>query len=181
MEKNTIEITLDGVRMLNEELPYQSWIKVITERDRTCHTLVFNRDGTERAIAFKMNPNTFSKLKRTCLSVNPSCYFQSYQAGQALSIGVVFFTAWNVLTIIASIVCFFRGLKTLGWVFIGCALLGMLANIFIKYFYSRMKKNDGNDPKRLERASRANAEWRGAACPTPSESVPVRDHQPERE
>ena len=172
MDNSSIEISKDGVRMLNEQLPYQSWIKVITERDRTCHTLVFNRDGTERAIAFRMNPDTFSQLKHACISVNPSCYFQSFQAGQALSIGVVFFTVWNVLTIIASIVCFFRGIKTLGWVFIGCALFGMLANILIKYFYSRMKKNDGNDPKRMERALCANAEWRklhSVSAPVPDE------------
>ena len=170
MDNNSIEITKTGVRMLNEQLPYQSWIKVITERDRACHTLVFNLDNHERAIAFKMNPDQFADLKRTCLSINPNCYFQSYQEGQALSIGVVFFTAWNVLTIIASIVCFFRGMKTLGWIFIGCAIFGMLANILLKYFCSRMKKNDGNDPKRLEHAVRANEEWRRMLSESPSVS-----------
>ena len=49
-----LDIRDGGVQILDEWIPYPAFIKLITERDGTSHTLVFNRDGEERAFAFRL-------------------------------------------------------------------------------------------------------------------------------
>ena len=49
-----LDIRDGGVQILDEWIPYPAFIKLITERDGTSHTLEFNRDGEERAFAFRL-------------------------------------------------------------------------------------------------------------------------------
>lgn len=155
-----LDIRDGGVQILDEWIPYPAFIKLITERDGTSHTLVFNRDGEERAFAFRLPKEGYARLRAACRAVNPACYFQTYRQGQAIAAAVVFLTAWNAFALIGAIVCFFRDLRTLGWVLVGLALAGMLANIFVKRVFSLMKKNNGDRPGRLRRAREANEAYR---------------------
>ena len=83
-----LDIRDGGVQILDEWIPYPAFIKLITERDGTSHTLVFNRDGEERAFAFRLPKEGYARLRAACRAVNPACYFQTYRQGQAIAAAV---------------------------------------------------------------------------------------------
>ena len=157
-----LDIRDGGVQILDEWIPYPAFIKLITERDGTSHTLVFNRDGEERAFAFRLPKEGYARLRAACRAVNPACYFQTYRQGQAIAAAVVFLTAWKrLLPHRRDRVLFPRSAHARLGARRPCACRDAGQHP-CQARLSLMKKNNGDRPGRLRRAREANEAYRRA-------------------
>ena len=148
-----------GIKILYEIIPYEGIIKVLSDKAKTTHTIVFNLEGRERAFQVKMSPEDYRELKKRCKVRNAAAYFQPYQIGEGLAIATVACTVLVVLGFCAAIVGFKKS-DALGYSFGAVALAAMLVNIFIKRKISLMRNHQGDDPKKIAAARMANELWR---------------------
>ena len=148
-----------GIQILEEWIPYEGIIKVLSDKPKTTHTIVFNLDGKERAFEVKMSPAEYQEFRKKCKAKNKASYFQPYQVGEGLAFAMVACTIIVILGLLAAIAGFKRS-TTLGYSLGAVALAAMIANIFIKRKISLMRNNQGDDPKKIAAARFANAIWR---------------------
>lgn len=144
------------------KIPYQSIIKVTSEKDYTKQTIVFHLAGEdiERAFQLNMEKDYFERFIAYCKKNNASCYHQSYQYGSRLAMSYVALTLTTTIFISATVAAIMRQNEALTWIFASVGITSLILNIFAKYKYRRMKINDGNDLRKLSRAKRYNAIYR---------------------
>lgn len=154
-------VTFDesGITILGENIPYEGIIKVLSDKTRTTHTIVFDVTGEERAFQVRLSPQEFGAMKKCCKQKNAAAYFQPYQVGEGLAIATVACTVIVILGFCAAIAGFKRS-DTMGYTFGAVALAAMLANIFVKRKISLMRSHQGDDPKKITAARLANSLWR---------------------
>ncbi|MEA4970662.1 MAG: hypothetical protein VB051_09065 [Candidatus Pelethousia sp.] len=146
----------DGITAGDLRIPYGGFIKVSSNKEKSEHIILFNIDGEDRALLLKLSPGAYLDLRGKCLAVNPACYFQTYQAGQALAMSVVLLSTATVLSLVGAMVCFKKQAATGGWVLIVTALLSMIAGTIVNMLFSGMKRNNGDSPEKLKKARKAN-------------------------
>lgn len=160
-----ISLSDNEIAIGNTRIPYQSIIKIATEKNLSKQTITFHLvdDDRERAFQLNMEKELFEQFMLRCKSVNPSCYYQSYQYGSRLAMSFVALTLSTTLFITATVAAVFRHNEVLTWIFASVGVCSLILNFFVKYKYRKMKINDGNDFRKLDRARRANENYRSRA------------------
>ena len=149
----------NGIHILEEWIPYEGIIKVLSDKPKTTHIIVFDLDGNERAFQVKMSPDEYKEFRKKCKTRNRAAYFQPYQVGEGLAAAMIACTLIAVTGLLAAIAGF-KHSSALGYSLGAVALSAMIANIFIKRKISLMRNNQGDDPKKVAAARLANAAWR---------------------